>query len=319
MKQFLGILAGLALPVVASAHVKWFVDETAVEPTEHFSLGEPWVLAWLGAIVLAIVVGTVLDVRLPNVSERWKLRLRSWQPRVVILVRLLVGTWLLVNVYFQTVLVPSYPVDDAFTRVLHIMEFITGGLLITGVLLPLGSILLLVLYVGASIAFGWVSTLEHVFLVGIAFYLFLYTYKGSPFSTEWAAPLLRVFTSVSLVVLGLQEKLLHPELALAFLKDHANFNFMQVVGVTAFSDRLFVLSAGMTEVLFGLIFLLGIVTRINTAALALFFVSTAFMLGIHEVTGHLPLFAVVVVLLLYGSGPYLKFSNLFRKKDDTIV
>src|SRR4029078_2240997 len=112
-----------------------------------------------------------------------------------------------------------------------------------------------------------------------------------------------------------------PHLAMSFLEKN-KVNFMQTLGFDFFSDRLFVLSAGCTELVFGIIFILGLITRLNALALAGFLVSSNlyfFMVGktdeaFLELSGHLPLFAVAILLILYGSSNKICLTNLFFRK-----
>ena len=83
-----------------------------------------------------------------------------------------------------------------------------------------------------------------------------------------------------------------------------------MLGFHQFSDYWFVLSAGAVEVIFGLIFVLGIVTRLNALVLAGFFIATLILLGPMELLGHAPHFAIVFVLLVFGSGEKLKFFSI---------
>ncbi|MEK9154083.1 MAG: hypothetical protein AAB798_01275, partial [Patescibacteria group bacterium] len=76
-----------------------------------------------------------------------------------------------------------------------------------------------------------------------------------------------------------------------------------------YSDYLFTLSAGAVESLFGLIFILGVVTRLNALIVAIVFTIPLFILGPIELAGHLPHFAAVVLLLLFGGGNMLKVPS----------
>jgi hypothetical protein len=66
--------------------------------------------------------------------------------------------------------------------------------------------------------------------------------------------------------------------------------------------------------IFGIIFLLGLITRLNTLALAGFLISSNlyfFLIGkteeaFLELTGHLPLLAIAILLILFGGGNRLR-------------
>ena len=82
---------------------------------------------------------------------------------------------------------------------------------------------------------------------------------------------------------------------------------MSVIGIN-YSDRLFILSAGSMELVFGRIMMLGVITRINTFMLASFLVSSNvyfFLQGNYsegwmELMGHLPIIGTALLLVLYG-------------------
>jgi uncharacterized membrane protein YphA (DoxX/SURF4 family) len=77
-----------------------------------------------------------------------------------------------------------------------------------------------------------------------------------------------------------------------------------------YSDYLFTLSAGATEAVFGLLLILGTVTRLNSLVIAVFFSIPLFILGPIELTGHMPHFAAIVILLLFGAGQEWKISRV---------
>ncbi len=114
-------------------------------------------------------------------------------------------------------------------------------------------------------------------------------------------------TGATLMILGFSAKILAPEFGINFLATH-QWNFMTLLGFN-YSDYLFTLSAGAVEFLFGLIFFLGLVTRINALVVAVVFSIPLFILGPIELAGHLPHFAAVVLLLLFGSGGHFVFMG----------
>jgi uncharacterized membrane protein YphA (DoxX/SURF4 family) len=69
----------------------------------------------------------------------------------------------------------------------------------------------------------------------------------------WA---LRVGAGLALIVVAFAEKLANPEMALAFLSAHPDFNVAQLVGLPI-GDLEFVRIAGAVEVLFGLLLISG--------------------------------------------------------------
>ena len=78
---------------------------------------------------------------------------------------------------------------------------------------------------------------------------------------------MRILTGISLITLGLAEKLFGAILAESFLAA-IPWNFLPALGFEFFTDRLFALSAGFTEVIFGVI--LSIAVAVGTVIFARF-------------------------------------------------
>lgn len=109
--------------------------------------------------------------------------------------------------------------------------------------------------------------------------------------------LLRVSLGFNFVYLGLVQKLMSPQSALAVVE---RYNLTAVVPVP---PELWVVGAGLTEMAVGVALLLGFFTR-GTALLAfLLFTTTLFGLPDDPVLAHLSLYGLVSVLLITGSGP----------------
>ena len=85
-----------------------------------------------------------------------------------------------------------------------------------------------------------------------------------------------------------------------------------------FTDRLFVLSAGMMEVVFGITLILGTTTRLTMLAISsfmalsniVFLVQNEKTEALVEFVGHMPIIATALVLLLLGYGQRLKITQL---------
>ena len=112
---------------------------------------------------------------------------------------------------------------------LRIVAAMVGILFIVNLWVIVGAIILFVLFFTSSIVFGLLMSLEYFNLLGIA--VFLMILKSSRESwlgnhRDWALPLLRLHTGVAFLVLAFSEKLLRPDLAMAFLEKHG-VNFMK--------------------------------------------------------------------------------------------
>ena len=116
---------------------------------------------------------------------------------------------------------------------------------------------------------------------------------------------LRVGAGVALIAVAFVEKLANPEMALAFLAAHPDFNVAQLVGLPM-SDLEFVRVAGGVEVLFGLLLISGALPQACVLIAGVPFNATLWFFGINELAGHLPIYGAMLVLLVFGSDPDLR-------------
>lgn len=136
-------------------------------------------------------------------------------------------------------------------------------------------------------------------------------------SARYAIPALRVGLGVSFLVVAFTEKLANIPLGLAFLENYP-LNFAAGLGFPI-SDEVFVLLAGSVEFLIGLWLILGIFPR-EIAVLALGPTNlTLTVFSWTELIGHLPIYGILAVLLLWGSGKDMKLwiAGLKGKRADS--
>lgn len=302
------------LPFV-TAHVKWFV-EMSPEKTDPlaYSLSEPLVLMWAGIILLGVIIAGLLDRFIPEPTS-WLKKIAPWRERILWLFQALVGISLVLSASQGALLAPHYQGISSFW---FLLQGVVGGLFIFNLWIPWASLGLIALYGAAIFTFGLKEALDYMNFFGIALFLLLRTGAWPAVASRrvWALPLLRVFTAIALIVLAFSEKLLHPSDTIKLLAEYP-LNFMAQLGIDGFTDRIFTLCAGSTEVLFGLIFLFGFIPRINTLALAGFLISSNLYFfvsgfpegGIMELTGHLPVLATGLIFLLEGAGQRFTFHR----------
>ena len=118
----------------------------------------------------------------------------------------------------------------------------------------------------------------------------------------WA---LRVGAGLALIVVAFAEKLANPDLALAFLADHPDLNVAQAIGLD-WSDLRFIRVAGAIEVLFGLLLISGALPQAVVVIAGVPFNASLWFFGVNELLGHLPVYAAMLVLLVYGSDRELR-------------
>lgn len=321
----LTILFGV--PSLAAAHVKWFVQEQPERLIQAapFSFADPWVQIWAGIVVVCITTAVLMERYLPGPPVKLVAYAYNRKQHILHLFQVLVGLAMLVTAIKGAILAPHLS-DDSILG--HFLRFVQGGigvLFIANKAIRLGALLMIILYLASTGLFGFVTSLEYFNFLGIALFLLFQSlpeHSGRPY----ALPLLRIHTGIALGVLALTEKLLDPTLAMYFLEKN-QINFLKAINDQIFTDRFFVLSAGCTELIFASIFVLGLITRINTASLAGFLVSSNlyfFLAGktdeaFLELSGHLPLISVAIILICYGGGNKFCLSNLlFPQTKETV-
>jgi uncharacterized membrane protein YphA (DoxX/SURF4 family) len=319
LKRVILVLFGMVFSNTAAAHVRWFVDgsDASAVPFEPYSLTELPVQVWLMLAVFMVGFSVFLDMKLPSMPL---VDSRARQIIVSIL-RIFTGLSLILTSYDGCLIAPHFNTYGVFGFLMVTLQLGVGLMLIANWKVFHAGMLMLVLLLGAKIQFGVWQTIEYWNVAGIAFFLMLINPPRGVNRVHYMAysvPALRIFTGIALVTLGLSEKLLSDGLGQAFIVKY-NWNFMQNLGFEFFTDRLFILSAGIMEVVFGSILILGTVTRLNILVVALFMITTnlTFVLqnkpeaALMELVGHLPIIATAIICVFFGGGQKLKLTSLF--------
>lgn len=319
MRIFRTLFAALILiPTAAHAHVKWFAPES-YPPVEPYNITDWPVIAWILIGLVIIGIGVALDKRGPMVRGKLGNTLHYCEPMALTLFSIFSGLALFFYATQGFIFAPNLFPEGPLTTVMLFMQAAIGLALVLGVFVRTNGIILLALYVLAVVEFGAIEMIDALEVVGIGLFLLV---VGRPRwrLTKWswidehtkqcqsyAIPILRVFTGFNLIALGLSEKILNPALGMAFLSEY-DWNFMQMLGFEWYTDYWFIFSAGAVELLLGVVFVLGIVTRLNTIVLSLFFIATLILMGPMEVVGHTMHFAIVGMLIIFGAGSRLKIT-----------
>ncbi|MEM7668780.1 MAG: DoxX family membrane protein [Pseudomonadota bacterium] len=307
----------LAAPASVQAHVRWFVDSDSpgLASFAPYSLSDPAVLIWIALAVTMVAIAVFLDTRLPTLPVA-ETKIRH---DVMELMRILTGMSFLLTAYDGALVAPHLQAHGGLGICLVFLQAGIGLLLLSNHFLHHAALLILLLFLGMLIQFGIVRSFEYVNVVGIALFL-LFNYAPSAEMRQRLKPYsvdaLRIFTGLSLVALGFSEKLYGAALGQAFIANY-QWNFMPALGFDWFDDRLFVLSAGVMEVVFGVILVLGVVTRLNILVVAglmltsniVFLLQNAQDEALKELIGHLPIIATALILLLLGYGQRLRVTQ----------
>ncbi|MGH9550054.1 MAG: DoxX family membrane protein, partial [Terriglobales bacterium] len=122
---------------------------------------------------------------------------------------------------------------------------------------------------------------------------------------------IRLCTGLGLLILGFDEKLVHPQLALELLKHAPSLNFMHAFGM---SNDLFILCAGLSEVMVGLVLIVGSFPRLAVLMLAGVFAVTTIIFGTPELVGNLAYYGIIASIFTRGAGsesPLSLLSSLY--------
>ena len=283
----------------AHAHVKWFSEPTAAVSDAGFTHSE--IITALLLLLISLAIARWLNAQVLKRSDtycgRW---CRDSKP--------LGYAFLLLSIYFLGcafsgfILAPHVAATKGITALCIGLQATVSILLLLNRAQAFMAGLILTLFVVASVA-DVTFLLEYLLLLGLAWLV----YSTQRIPNEQTMMILRSALGISLVGLALTEKLLQPELAMNVLQQYP-LNFMAHLGVP-FSDKWFVLAAGMVELSIGLLLVLGWLVRTTILVLlALMIASNSYFvmidnhaLALMEFIGHLPAFAAGILLLCYSS------------------
>lgn len=309
--KYLLSLTLLITPSLAFAHTKWFAPATL----EHYSTNAPTALylaVWVVIIAAIVGIGAWLErqgwltlaILEPKKSHAF--------PRAASTFAMVVGAFLLIAGTHTYLFSPNLTPWTGIPSFLIYIQILIGIAFLIGLASRTSGILLALLWGAQFFFIDAVTVIENIWVLSTAVFI---TLMGNDYFSvtsysllrpyvaplkQYALSILRIGTGLTLMILGLSEKILAPEFGINFLSQY-HWNFMASLGLP-FTDYLFTLSAGAVEFLFGLVFLLGIMTRLNALVVAIVFTIPLFLLGPIELAGHLPHFAAVVMLLLFGNG-----------------
>lgn len=307
----------------AFAHARWFVDDTAIQlhPPIHLDSLYPAIVA--GALLF--VIGAVFLETSGRVPA-WLHRIchqRFAMPRMLgwRLLSVAFGVILIVNSITHVFIAPNLAMGQGFLfQILTFLQIVVGAMFVIQSRLRAASVIVLVLPFICAALYSCPLTVDYVFeLAGIGLGLFLVApvlaederarhemqqRRGLADRAErerLAATCLRLMFGVQLIVLAAHDKLLQPGVSLAFVDANTFVNFPALVGIPGFTNLHFVFAAGIAEVVFGALLIANIVTRPVSMILIGMFTMTGCAFGLAEMAGHIPIIAVLVILIAQGS------------------
>jgi uncharacterized membrane protein YphA (DoxX/SURF4 family) len=291
----------------ASAHLKWFaVDDSEINLTEYYSAYSIELI--IGSILFLLCAGIAAWINRHIPFEVKKITNADARKYITRAFSILIGLSLLYASYSETIIAAHYLVTNKVLVILQYAQAVVAFMLILNLFPRIAAVVLIGIYLVLATQFGVLEVLDYINFIGIALYLIL-SNSADERQRDYAVPAIRVITGVTLVILAFSEKFLHPNLGMRFLADN-DWNFMLGLGMSSFSNELFILAAGLVELLIGVLLMLGLLTRVNTVVLLAFMITSNVMFLIQnsnpealtELAGHMPVIAIALILLMAGSG-----------------
>ena len=303
------------LPTVL-AHETWFGPDAF--PTDWAFAAQTLTLVLLGAAVLVTVGVRLLARRYPGVDVGWLARMAPFMPFAV---RLHLAVSLIGLLSLGFYLSPAMDLRaDPTGILLGAVMAVTAIGMATGYHARWAAGLLLAAGPLGMMEFGPWTVVQRIDLVGLAIFVLLAgagrwsadhelgrTGEPSLAAQGQAVWALKVCAGLALIVVAFKEKLATPDMAVHFLRENPEFNVAQQVGLQ-WSDLEFARVAGAVEVLFGLLLISGALSQACVLLAGIPFNATLWFFGTTELVGHLPVYAAMLVLLVYASDPVLRPS-----------
>jgi hypothetical protein len=302
----------LAVPGRATAHEKWFVEDSEKYPTDWMFVLRPVTLSLIVAVTLVAVAWRYAAVRFLPTPELRPLRfLGALVPYVPRLLAIHLGVSLLAAAVSGHFLTHDLSVDDLpGGSALLLVEGALGIWFITGVRLRGAAVGLTLVGPLALLLTGPVGLLSAMDLLGVALFLAFVPPSDGTFgrvepdavTLRRGLLALRLGTGGALITLAFAEKLANPALARETVRLFPKLDVFALVGIHVPVDT-FVAVAGATELLFGLLIISGALPQVAVLVAGIPFNATLILFGGTELLGHLPVYGVFLTLLVYGSDP----------------
>jgi uncharacterized membrane protein YphA (DoxX/SURF4 family) len=295
------------------AHETWFVDQPPMDWSFAF---EAATLALLGGALLVTLLVRLAATRFPGVDVPFLGRMAPYMPFAVRIHLAVSMVGLLSLGYYLS---PAMDLEaDAAGFALGAVMVLVAITMATGWYAREGAWLLVAAGPIGMLEFGVSPVLQRVDMLGLAVFVLLAgpgrwsadhelgrAREPSPSGQAAAVWALRLAAGTALIVVAFVEKLANPDMALHFLAEHPVFNVAQELGL-GMSDLEFTRVAGAIEVLFGLLIISGALPQAVVLIAGIPFNATLYFFGSEELMGHLPIYATMLVLLVYGSDPGLR-------------
>ena len=311
----------MALPL---SHETWFL-ENQHNLTWSF-IGERLTLVLLGIALAAVVLLRVINRHVDGIDVPW---LGAMAPYIPFAIRIHLAVSLVGLLSLGVYLSPAMDLQTDFAGIaLGIVMAVVAIGMATGYKTREAAWLLILAGPLGMAEFGVDPVLQRIDLLGLAAFVLIvgpgrwsadlergegadrFPREGAIASRDLdllanGILVLRVAAGLALIFVALYEKLLNPQLALDFLAEHQNLQVADQIGL-GMSDLDFVRTAGVIEVLFGMLLISGALPQVIVLVAGIPFNATLWFFGINELVGHLPIYGAMLAILVFGSHPQLR-------------
>ena len=329
-------LVTLTLPLVASAHEVYVLDQTTVlrdvaaqspNPFTAYTGNEADFFFW-GTVSLATTLAVLFASLYRRIESRFDSVVRRLKRLAHPMARVTCGVCLIASGYYGALFGPELPLGQlfGFSGSLLQLVFIAGGaLILIGLYTRHVAAILLVLYLFAAKEGGWYLLTYASYLGMFLFLLILgsgiwsvertYGLKTLPHMVSrfmhrfdhFAFPLMRMLFGIGVVYASVYAKFLHSQLALDVVTQYHLTNYFP------FDPLFIVLGALIIEFLAGLFLIIGFEIRWTCLFLLFWLTLSLFYFG-EAVWPHLVLFGLGLAIFFHGYDRYSLEGIFFKKR-----
>ena len=311
----LAVLLAALLPSVATAHAKWFVDTSCCPMRTDLILSERTLVLLAAALVGLAVLYGLQRVLGPHWPEAPFLRRMAVGAPTLLAVQAAIG--LVAAAAEPALFAPNMALPvNALGLFLAAVQVGVAFTFISGIGDWLGAIVLISLGPIGFLLFPPFDVLDAIHFAGIGAAILVIgrTAVDASHVRPWfarrgrawpprAIAMLRILAGLALLAPALSEKVWNPELGATFLAQYPHFNVPRtLLGLDWYTDDLFVLTIGVVEGAIGILLASGLLTRVVILGMFVPFHLGVPFLPAAEYLGHIPVFAIMYVLLVHSHG-----------------
>ncbi|WP_025026310.1 DoxX family membrane protein [Caldalkalibacillus mannanilyticus] len=300
------LLLCLLIPLVSSAHVKWFTDIDPVKESienilSPFFLGTSVVVA----LILGILPQIIPQITNWEISRQMDKRLEEYRHFVYPLLKIGLALALAIQLFSGSIFAPELEVST--------FGMYMGVGMILLLLVPLtytskmAAVALLYLFLLTVREHGVFYMLDYGFYVAIVFAILVEKTRIQ----SWGMPFLYLGTGLSLCWVAI-EKWVYPIMSLDIIEHHH-------VPTFGFSPEIFISISAFIEFVVGYLLVVGVLNRLLALVLTLIFITTTTLFGMTEVIGHFMFHIILLIFIIEGVSFYHPPIQIHKSKIDQII